>query len=70
MPEFCIKANKKHLGVGYKGEQDLKKGRRSRKGPKKKYTEKEKEEHRVVSAKARSCTLKLCLMSGTDNFQL
>lgn len=69
MPEFCIKANKKHLGVGYKGEQDLKKGRRSRRGLKK-YTEKEKEEHRMVSAKARSCTLKLCLMSVTDNFQL
>lgn len=68
MPEFCIKPNKKHLGVGYKGEQDLKRVRWSRKGLKK-YIEKGKEEQRVVSAKAKSCTWKLCLMSVTDNFR-
>lgn len=45
-----------------------KKGQMKQKGTEK-YIEKGKEEQRVVSAKAKSCTWKLCLMSVTDNFQ-
>lgn len=37
MPEFCIKTNKKHLGVGYKGEQGLKEGQTKQKGTEKIY---------------------------------